>query len=287
MNSKQDALKVMSDLIESVDGTPIDLADWDFDQLVRVLRMPNELAGLCDMLSPLGSFPSDPKRTARALLSGSGPIPVAVERPRTFDAARVEVTFGGVPITPYQDQRYNHGPPSQTACNRLVEDAVRAIEGMPKSTQIVVIVDPRETREQRQLQKMADFGFTYGMSGAGIVDMMQRTRERMRITAADLTMQTGAPLLIEDRAADSARFSFFGGIPISDSRALLGSSLHSLIMSTLDEPARAAAVNLGSWFEKLEAGEQIVKRKKFKQARAPGEPRNPMPAASPFKRARR
>ncbi len=40
---KRAALQVMRDVIESTSGDVVDVAAWDFDQLVRVLQLPNEL----------------------------------------------------------------------------------------------------------------------------------------------------------------------------------------------------------------------------------------------------
>lgn len=298
-------LRVLSDVFEQATGRPVDLTAWSLDQLVRVLRNPDDVLALSRALTPpitystvyrneceararvigpheqvdqaragigsgrvlmgadysalelrvLASIEAAPTREARQVAKGEG-FGVLYNNPGALRQASRPSNFG---LFPYQVAAV------QSAAQQLGETMHRALE------------------------PIATFANTWAAQWAGGAELLERMQairaerpELFRITADDLRGRAPTMLIVDDPIGDridAMRYAYaFNPAPIMNA---------PFRFDGLDLAVERS--NVGRWFADLEAREAITapKRKRFKQARAPGEARNPMPPAQPFKRARR
>lgn len=242
---ERELMQSLSDLFEQATGQPIDLTAWGLDQLMRVLKNPEALLIL-----------------TRALDLGVHQLAMYGGGTRADLDARAAVI----------------GPQEQ------VEQARRGIG----SGGVFIGADftHLEARTLRQAAKVANFG-TYPAPRGGETWSNRFAAELLRMRPEDLSMpRQRAPLFVIDTDPDrgDAMWFAFAGLPIANPAAVLGSSLHSLLMSTLDTPA-PRIVSLQHDQIVVDIPKRAAKR--FNQRHTENAPRNPMPPASPFKRSRR
>lgn len=198
MSNRKNLLKILSDAIEAESGEVVDLAAWDFDQLVRVLKNPNELLGLMYFARSYSGVSEQGARSQDATPSSAlgcarravlGPIEVQDQ----INAAHVEALR--------EVSAWERGRTQQ----RHLREAVQWFNG--------IRVHPGNMRTPEVINTRLSFAAQW-----------PEVESYMRITGADLAMPPGRPAFeayldaSEDVARDASTYSIAAD-PIAHSGA--------------------------------------------------------------------
>lgn len=308
IKAERELLKVLSDVFEQATGRAVDLTAWGLDQLVRVLRNPNEVAGLCNSLP--GGWNrrlSDAECLARAAVLGPQEL-IEQARASRSPVVMIAADYSALELRTLaqldEHRRCTCAGGSPRARN-YTGPHVEACPLSPRARQASKVsnfglhpfhqrggfaIPPRPPLLPFQAEALAvttgrssyaAIGTALHEGAAAMIATMQRVREEL------------PPLMV--RSAEQMRELF--GRPLTlmivddprgaDRVDAMSYALHAN-MPIVMPPAMSARSFLDGWFEDVIKAEAITapKRKRFKQARAPGEARNPMPPHT-FKRARK